>query len=58
MDWKTLDLIQVKPVSLKEWSESVQCVVKEMFMINRVKLATLDHVRSVSEFKDRHAGWF
>src|SRR6516165_7718791 len=44
VNWKALDIIQVEPVSLKEWSEPVQCVIEHMFMQNRVELAMLDHV--------------
>ena len=58
MNWKPLDVIQVEPVPLKERSEPVQRVVKEVFMVNRVELAMFDHIQSVSELKDRDAGWF
>src|SRR5258708_11839466 len=57
VDWKALGVIQVEPVPLKEWSEPVQRVVEEAFMVNRVELAMFDHIQGVSEFKDRDPGW-
>src|SRR3984893_313045 len=57
VNWKALGVIQVEPVPLEEWSEPVQRVVEEVFMVNGVELAMFDHIQGVSEFKDRDAGW-
>src|SRR5690242_11597631 len=32
-------------------------MIKEMFMVNRVKFAIFDHIYGVSEFKDRDTSW-
>src|ERR1700730_6658488 len=57
VDWKALGVIQVEPVPPKEWSEPVQRVVEEVFMVDRVELAMLDHIQGVSEFKDCDPCW-
>src|SRR5215469_2883415 len=40
----------------KEWSEPVQCVVEEMFMVNSVEFASFDHINGICKFEDCHAG--
>src|SRR6516165_11370361 len=55
VNWEALDIIQVEPVSLKERSEPMQCVIEDMLMKNRVELAMLDHIQGVSAFKNRNA---
>ena len=36
----------------------MQRVIEEVFVVNRIEFATVDHIQSVSEFKDRDPGGF
>src|SRR5215469_352250 len=58
MDCKPLDLIQVEAVPLEERRESMQRVIEQMFMVDRVELAIFDQIQCVSELKNRDTGWF
>ena len=56
MNWKALDIIQIKPMLPKERGEPVQRVIEEVFMVNRVEFAMLNQIQRVSKFKNRDAG--
>src|SRR6266446_8467803 len=56
MNREAFDVVEIQPVSGKERRQAVKRMIEEMFMIDRVEFAFLDHVDGICEFKDRHAG--
>ena len=57
MDRKPLDIIQVETVPLKKRGQPMKCVIKKMFVVNRIELAVLDHIESISELENGGASW-